>query len=113
MKKYITFALFTLCLPFSAIAAPVWIDVRPATMHEKNGIKGDLNIPVNEIAEKLADSKALTEGKDSEIHLYCNSGYTASLAKEALEKAGYSNASNAGGVEDAKKQRSVEICCLD
>jgi phage shock protein E len=45
--------------------------------------------------------------KTTEIHLYCRSGGRAGRAMNALEDAGYTNVSNAGGIEDAREARAL------
>ncbi len=113
MIKYSLLCIVLLLSPLPSVADPLWIDVRSTEMHKKNGIAGDFNIPLEKIVKTLNMSDVLTDGKDTEIHLYCNSGYIASLAKGALEQAGYTHVLNAGGVAEARKQRSTELCCLD
>ncbi len=113
MIKYSLLSIALLFFPLTLMAGPLWIDVRSTEKHTKNGIAGDINIPLEDIVKTLNMSDALTDGKDTEIHLYCNSGYIASLAKGALEQAGYTHVLNAGGVAEARKQRTTELCCLD
>lgn len=76
----------------------VWIDVRSATEYNSGHLEGALNIPHTEIADQIA---TVTEDRNAVIYLYCRSGGRAGIAKEALEKQGYSQVVNVGGLNDA------------
>ena len=82
----------------------VWIDVRSPAEHRDDSIEGDPLIVHSEI---LGEVTVLYPDKDTEIKLYCRSGRRAEQAKIALEQAGYTNVSNAGGIEDARKLRQL------
>lgn len=88
-----------------AHAETVWIDVRSQQEHERSHIEGDVHIPhwkiVPEVTERFPE-------RDTEIRLYCVSGVRAGKALSALEKAGYANVSNAGGIEDARAERGLK-----
>lgn len=99
------FALLWLLAAASVLAeTPVkdalWIDVRSAEEYASGHIEQAINIPHTEIADKIATLQA---NKDKTIYVYCRSGRRSGLAKESLEKLGYSNVINLGGLEDAKK----------
>ena len=76
-----------------------WIDVRTAGEYQSGHIESATNIPHNQIAEKIAE---LQLEKDAAILLYCRSGRRAGFALEALQKMGYNNVKNIGGLEDAR-----------
>jgi len=42
--------------------------------------------------------------KDTEIKIYCGSGASAEIAKSILDSAGFSNVTNAGGLDDLRDQ---------
>ncbi|MCB1214574.1 MAG: rhodanese-like domain-containing protein [Deltaproteobacteria bacterium] len=77
------------------------IDVRSAQEYEAGHLEGALNIPHTEIGKKI---DSITKDKGEEILLYCGSGRRAGLAKEELEKLGYSHVVNGGGYEELKKK---------
>ncbi|MFL0811576.1 MAG: rhodanese-like domain-containing protein [Agarilytica sp.] len=106
MKKCVFVGLF-MFLPLFAIAEAVWIDVRTAEENKKNSIAGDALIPHKEIVPGV---EALFSDKNKEIILYCRSGRRAGVAMKALQEAGYTNVSNAGGISDAKKVRKIDSC---
>lgn len=89
---------------FLASAEPTWIDVRSKAEHKIDNIEGDLLISHTEIVDGVSK---LFPNKDQEIRLYCRSGYRASVALKKLEDAGYTNVSNAGGINDARKERKL------
>ena len=48
------------------------------------------------------------ENAFSEIRFYCASGGRAGRAQAMFEEAGFTNVSNAGGIEDAREQRQLK-----
>ncbi len=82
----------------------VWIDVRSSAEHWLDNIDGDPRIPYTDIVEQVS---ILYPDKSTELRLYCRSGGRAGKAVEALQAAGYSNASNMGGIDDVRKLRSI------
>ena len=51
---------------------------------------------------EVEGAKTLGIKHDDNISVYCRSGRRASMAQEALEKAGYKNVKNLGGLKDAQ-----------
>lgn len=97
--KLITILVATLLSLSVWASEPVWIDVRSAGEFGGEHLDGAHNIPHTQIS---ADIAALNLDKDAEILLYCRSGRRAGVALEALQKLGYTNVKNIGGLEDAK-----------
>lgn len=81
-----------------------WIDVRSVPEHLLDSIEGDLRVSHTDIVEVVAER---FPDKDTEIALYCRSGNRAGVAMEALQKAGYTQVTNAGGIEDARRARGI------
>ena len=75
-----------------------WIDVRTAEEYQAEHVPQAANIPYTEIVERIAE---VTENKDAPIVVYCRSGRRSGIAMEALNASGYTNVSNAGGLQDA------------
>ena len=101
----LSLALFCSSLVAAEAAdATVWIDVRSSVEHMVDSIEGDPLISHSEIVDEVT---VLYPDRDTEIKLYCLSGGRAEQAKTALEHAGYTNVSNAGGIEDARKLRQL------
>lgn len=88
-----------------SFAEPVWIDVRSQAEYDEDHIEGDVFIPHEEIVGRVSE---MFPDKTTEIHLYCRSGGRAGRAMNALEDAGYTNVSNAGGIEDAREARALD-----
>lgn len=82
-------------------AEGVWIDVRTSDEYSAGHIDEAINIPFDEIADKIAQ---VTTDKNALINLYCKSGRRAGIAKTELEKLGYTNVTNHGGYDDLVKQ---------
>ena len=93
-----------LILAFSAQAeipeAAVWIDVRTPEEFAEGHIDDANLIPYEDIAAGVAQ---LGLDKDTPIFLYCRSGRRSEIARESLEKAGFSRVTNVGGLSDALK----------
>jgi phage shock protein E len=79
---------------------PYWIDVRTESEYADGHVEGAVLIPYTEIAARIDE---VTTDKDARIYLYCRSGRRSGIALQALEEAGYANAVNAGGLNDARQ----------
>ncbi|MFA6463992.1 MAG: rhodanese-like domain-containing protein [Candidatus Paceibacterota bacterium] len=76
------------------------IDVRTKEEFDEEHLIDAVNLDVSEIANgKLPDLP-----KDAPILLYCASGGRSAFAKQALERAGFTNITNGGGLEGLKSQ---------
>ncbi|MBX2848980.1 MAG: hypothetical protein KTR16_11715 [Acidiferrobacterales bacterium] len=105
-KKPIAIFLFsTLFLFFNAFAEPVWVDVRSALEYKVDNIEGDIRISPGDIVEELG---TLYPDKETEVRLYCRSGGRAETALGLLQKAGYKNVLNMGGIDDAREERGID-----
>lgn len=76
---------------FTSIGNPTIsiIDVRTPGEFSKGSIKGSINIPVDEIAEKIEIS---VSDKNRTIYLYCLSGARSQMAADILTRIGYTQA---------------------
>ena len=83
----------------------VWIDVRSTEEYLQDNIRGDVRISHDEIA---SDIVKYFPDKSQTIYLYCRSGRRAGIALESLKAAGYNNVFNKGGINDARKERSIK-----
>ena len=119
MKKLLTAVLFSAAIatPLAASAASmpkveksaaqpakakgVWIDVRSAEEFKEGHLQGALNIPHDQIVERI---KSVSPDKNAPVNLYCRSGRRAEAALTELKKAGYTNVTNHGGYEDLVKK---------
>ncbi len=74
------------------------IDVRTKEEFDEKHAKDALNISLIDISEGnlglLKDAP-----KDTDISVYCRSGARASIAKEILEKEGFTHITNLGGID--------------
>ena len=103
-------ALLALAAPAWA-DEPYWIDVRSASEYADGHVEGAVLIPHTEITERIGE---VTTDKDARIYLYCRSGRRSGIALQALEAAGYANAVNAGGLEEARQTAvRLETCKKD
>ena len=98
--KIVTLVLALTLFPTLAIAQDYIIDVRTPQEYAADHIPGHLNIVHSQIVEGVKAHNITTE---DHIYLYCRSGRRAAIALEELNKSGYKNVTNVGGLEDAKK----------
>lgn len=80
----------------------IWIDVRTADEFNRGHLANAVNIAHGEIAEKIT---VLEANKNAPIHLYCQSGRRAEIARKTLLDMGYTNVINHGAYDDLKKQQ--------
>lgn len=76
------------------------IDVRTPEEYATGHINGAVNIPVSDLDEGRLGELALVE-RDATLQLYCRSGARAAYACAILQSAGFTNAVNIGGLEEA------------
>ncbi|MBU2864838.1 rhodanese-like domain-containing protein [Reinekea forsetii] len=74
------------------------IDVRSPAEYQQGHAQGAINVPVDQLAIQL--SNGVNFEKTDGITVYCLSGGRAGVAKKFLERAGFSNVTNAGGVSN-------------
>lgn len=81
--------------------AGIWIDVRTFDEYQSGHLQDSLNIPVEMIADKIAD---IEPNKNAPIHLYCRSGNRAEVARQTLINMGYTHVVNHGGYDELIRQ---------
>ena len=72
------------------------IDVRSPDEFADGAYPGARNIPVNALLSRLAD----VGPKASPVVVYCASGGRSAVAQQILKANGFSDVTNAGGLED-------------
>lgn len=80
-----------------------WVDVRTGSEYHTGHVKGAINIPHDEIAEKIG---SVTQDKNATIHLYCRSGNRSGKALQILQNMGYVKAINEGGYSEIVNRAS-------
>lgn len=84
---------------FEDLANSTIIDVRPNQVYKNGTIKGAINIPINELRNRLDEIP-----KNKKVILSCNTGYTSYLASRILIQNGFDNIySFMGGYELYKR----------
>jgi phage shock protein E len=79
----------------------VLLDVRQADEFNAGHIKGAVLVPHDMIAEKIG---AVVPDKNTPVYIYCRSGRRSAIAVKAMKKLGYTNLTDLGGMEEAKKR---------
>ena len=81
-------------------ADAVWIDVRTPAEYSQGHLEQAQLIPFDGIE---AGVERLGLARDTPIYLYCAVGGRAEKARQSLIAEGYSNVTNAGGLENARQ----------
>ncbi len=77
------------------------LDVRTADEFTNGHVAGAINIPVDELGQRMDEVAALVKtDKAAPIVVYCASGSRSSRAQQALSAGGYSHVVNGGGFDD-------------
>ena len=79
----------------------VLLDVRQADEFNAGHIDGAVLVPHDVIAEKVG---AVVPDKNTPVYIYCRSGRRSAIAVEAMKKLGYTNLTDLGGMDEAKKR---------
>lgn len=72
------------------------IDVRSPDEFADGAYPGARNIPVNALPHRIAD----VGPKDKPVVVYCASGGRSAVAQQILKANGFTDVTNAGGLED-------------
>jgi phage shock protein E len=81
-------------------------DVRTLEEYEVGHLSGALLIPYETMRERIP---VVAPDKSVQIYLYCHSGSRASIAHATLEKMGYTQVVNLGGISRASKKTQLPI----
>ena len=92
----------TLTIQDIAVDSALWIDVRSRSEYDSGHLAEAINIPYDEIAEKI---KLVAQSKQQVIKLYCAVGGRSAIAAATLIDMGYFNVSNEGGYKAILKKR--------
>ena len=79
----------------------VLLDVRRIEEFNVGHIDGAVLVPHDTIAEKVG---AVVPDKNTPVYVYCRSGRRSAIAVEAMKKLGYTDLTDLGGIDDAKKR---------
>ena len=86
--------------------APLILDVRSEEEFAEGHIPGALNIPHDQLGDRLSEIDA---AKTDEIVIHCRSGYRAGIAEKILIEAGYSDVRDLDGHMNAWKSGGYPI----
>ena len=79
----------------------VLLDVRQADEFNAGHIDGAVLVPHDMIPEKVG---AVVPNKNTPVYVYCRSGRRSAIAVGAMKKLGYTNLTDLGGMDEAKKR---------
>ena len=79
---------------------PLVIDVRTASEYQQAHIRQAVNVPFDQIADRIA---ALAPDREARIVLYCRSGRRSGIAEQTLRQLGYRQVENHGGLDDMRR----------
>ena len=101
------YALATLLLSSIVFSdEPLVIDVRSLEEVKTGIIQDAIHIEWTKIEKEINNINII---KDQPIYLYCRSGNRSGKAAVILEKIGFTNVINAGGIKDAAKKLDKKI----
>jgi rhodanese-related sulfurtransferase len=81
----------------------VILDVRSTEEYAEEHLPNAVNVPVQELTQRMAEVAALVSGdKTRPVVIYCATGSRAATAKRTLEAAGYSRVVNGRGLDDLR-----------
>jgi len=86
--------------------APLILDVRSEKEYAEGHIPGALNIPHDELPDRLSE---IGVAKTEEIVVHCHSGYRAGIAEKVLIEADYSNVRDLDGHMNAWQSAGYPI----
>ena len=93
---------------FEDLKSSYLIDIRPEISYKTNTIPNAINLPINEIRNRIDEIP-----KDKKVILFCNTGYTSYCASRILIQKGFNNVySLMGGLEFYKeltKQNKIPV----
>ncbi|MBM3414837.1 MAG: rhodanese-like domain-containing protein [Bacteroidetes bacterium] len=75
------------------------VDVRSTWEVEMGQYPGAINIPIEELSQRVSEFKAF----EGPIVLYCRSGQRSGMALQFLKQQGFENLYNGGGLEEMLK----------
>ncbi|WP_314261168.1 rhodanese-like domain-containing protein [Cardiobacterium hominis] len=99
MLKKLALASLLAAAPLAALAETYLIDVRSPAEYAEAHADGAINIPVDEVSQKISD---ITQDHDADIYVYCRSGRRAGVAQQVLNGMGYRKVTNLGTLADAE-----------
>ena len=79
---------------FRKASGAVLVDVRTPEEYREGHIVGSRNIPL----QQLEEITAVAENKETALYVYCRSGGRSRQAAALLQRMGYSNVRNIGGI---------------
>ena len=101
------YALATLLLSSIVLSdEPLIVDVRSLEEVKTGIIQDAIHIEWTQIDEEINN---IDITKDKPIYLYCRSGNRSGKAAVMLEKIGFTNVINAGGIDEAAKKLEKKI----
>lgn len=84
---------------------PIWVDVRTGPEYVSGHIPGAHHISFERIGDGIGQ---ITTDKNAPLRLYCQSGRRSGFAKQTLEKLGYTNVVNAGGINNVIQNTQLQ-----
>ena len=105
MKKNILKIIVTLTILFSGYLwaegkSSMIIDVRTQSEWDSGHLKKAVHLPLDAFESGI---EGLAKDKDATVYLYCRSGNRSGKALKIMQKLGYTNAANVGGINDARE----------
>ena len=106
MKKNILKILVTLTILYSGYLwaegkSSMIIDVRTQSEWDSGHLDKAIHLPLDAFESGI---EGLVQDKDERVYLYCRSGNRSGKALKIMQRLGYTNAANVGGINDARER---------
>ena len=88
---------------FRAVEGAVLLDVREADEYANGHIPGSLNLPLS----ALDTAEIVIPRRDTPVFVYCLSGARSGQALSRLQKLGYKQVENIGGIRNYRGKKEV------
>jgi len=81
-------------------SGPKIIDVRSPHEYADGHLAGAINIPYDQIGQRISQ---VTTNKSEPLLIHCRSGGRSAMAKAALQARGYTNVTDLGSMDNARR----------
>lgn len=86
--------------------SPLIIDVRTKGEWSSGHLQSAVHLPLDKFAINIT---SLVKDKQKSVYLYCRSGNRSGKAHQIMQNLGYTNATNAGGIDKASQLLEIKI----
>jgi len=101
LKILVTLTIFYSGYLWAEGKSSMIIDVRTQSEWDSGHLKKAVHLPLDAFESGI---ESLAKDKEETVYLYCRSGNRSGKALKIMQKLGYTNAVNAGGINEARER---------